>query len=206
MVEQTKTPINLSPDQCWSWRRSQLGATDCCMLGCTGTCSRSVSPVAFCRSTSPQQPLQQSAPPQKFEIRRCQPSVQAKDEAAPERLLQYGSLVQWLIKTSPDYQALGRWASAMSRSIESGSGSWLWLITQFTTKWLSCQKALVAEYEKSIVKLTCLAVSIPFPMSSSTTASQMRDPLKNSLVPSYVNQSQGQFQEFILDTQLKLQI
>jgi hypothetical protein len=34
----------------------------------------------------------------------------------------------------------------------------------------------------------------------------MRDPLKNSLVPSYVNQSQGQFQEFILDTQLKLQI
>lgn len=33
-------------------------------------------------------------------------------------------------------------------------------------------------------------------MSSSTTASQMRDPLKNSLVPSYINQIQGQFQEF----------
>jgi len=34
---------------------------------------------------------------------------------------------------------------------------------------------------------TCLALSIPFPISSSTTASQMRNPLKKSLVPSYTD-------------------
>jgi len=37
------------------------------------------------------------------------------------------------------------------------------------------------------VSNVCLALSIPFPISSSTTASQMRNPLKKSLVPSYTD-------------------
>ena len=99
------------------------------MWGCTGTCSRSVSPLAFCRSTSPQQPLQQSAP--HTNLKSEDASHQSKQRTRlHQTLLQYGSLVQWLIKISPDYQALGRWANATCRSIESGSG---WSMNRWTT-------------------------------------------------------------------------
>jgi hypothetical protein len=107
-VEETRTPMNLSSVQWRSRRRSQLTATECYTWGCKGTRSRPASLPAFYQSTSPQQPLQQSAP----DPRRCQPSVQAKR--------QFQSTIA-AINTSPDYRASGRWANATSRSTGSDS-------------------------------------------------------------------------------------
>jgi len=144
--------IRTAPKQLWdgggnkdSPRQSQLGPLLVMTHGeasselLTATCwvARVLAVDLFHHSPSAEVPVPNSLcnslrHTQKIQIRRCQASVllQAKDEAAPERLLQYGSLVQWLVKTSPDYQALGRSASATSRSIEFGSG---WSMNRWTT-------------------------------------------------------------------------
>jgi len=65
--------------------------------------------------------------------------------------------------------------------IETSWGNRSWKLSQ-------CSSAARLPAEQPVSK-ACLAVSIPFAMSSSTTASQMRNPLKKSLVPSWSSPS-----------------
>jgi hypothetical protein len=82
-------------------------------------------------------------------------------------------------ETCTKFVAVQQCSKTTSRTTcKQGLKIWTWLCSDAVVR-LSWQRRYAAYVYKNqyIAELTCLALSIPFPMSWSTTASQIRNPL-----------------------------